>query len=184
MDPSGENTNHQEQFFELLNNQNIRKLYHKVLHLGKKHAYKIANIKFLSRCLEHKVVPNTFRITNQPYGRNKNYHTKWTSAAKCASLSWMKITIDEEEKLLTNIFNQYRDILQSFGSFVPEHLLEYSANLFKEKNDFTLRNLEQSKGQKFDHLAQKTKSVNSCQEDGKNKNKRKFIKKRVWTRRQ
>ena len=184
MDPSGENTTHQEQFYELLNNIQIRKLYNKILDCGRKHVNKLANIEFLSRCLEHKVVPNTFKITNQPQGSNHKYHAKWTSTAKCASLSWIKITISEEENLIANISYQYKEMLRNFGIHVPRHLHEYSVDIFKTKHDLTLETFRKLKIQKFEHLLNKSDATDNFLKDGQKKNKRKFIKKRVWTRRQ
>ena len=184
MDPSGENTSHQEQFFEFLENINIRKLYNKILDCGRKKANKIANVVFLTKCLEHKVIPNTFMITNQPHGSNQKYFAKWTSAAKCASLSWIRITITEEENLITNISYQYKEMLRQFGMLIPDHLHGHSVDIFKAKHDLTLISFEKSKLRKFEHLFQKSNSVDTQQRDENKKNKRKFIKKRVWTRRQ
>ena len=163
----------------------ITKLYNKTLDFGRKYSKKISNINFLSKCLEHKLVPNTFRITNQPYGNNQMYHAKWTSAAKTASLSWIKITISEEEIFTENILKEYKSLICQFGQLIPENLHAYSADLFKFKNDATLLNLERDKTKKFNHLIEKRSYQGDFLEGVKNKkNKRSFTKRQVWTRRQ
>ena len=136
MDPSRESTSHQEQFFELLKDDNTRKIYNKTLDLGKKYVKKLSNINFMSRCIEAKIVPNTFKITNQPYGRkNPKFHEKWTSAAKTASLSWIKITLQEEENSASTFFDNYKQSIKQFGSLVPVFLLEFAVNTFQSKTN-------------------------------------------------
>ena len=183
MDPSRESTSHQEQFFELLKDDNTRKIYNKTLDLGKKYVKKLSNINFMSRCIEAKIVPNTFKITNQPYGRkNPKFHEKWTSAAKTASLSWMKITLKEEQNLASTFFDNYKDSIRQFGLFVPRFLLEFAADTFKSKNDNFQLALESDKNKKFEHL--QVRVCDGLKSQKSNKNPRKFIKKSVWTRRQ
>ena len=93
-------------------------------------------------------------ITNQPHGSNQKYFAKWTSAAKCASLSWIRITITEEENLITNISYQYKEMLRQFGMLIPDHLHGHSVDIFKAKHDLTLISFEKSKLRKFEHLFQ------------------------------
>ena len=184
MDPSSDSVEMKKQFFELLKDDKIRKLYNKTLDFGRKHMKKLVKIDFLKNCIENKVVPNTFRISNQPTFRKQTLHEKWTSAAKAASLASIRITVKEEENLAKDSFNVYKESLKYFGSFAPENLKKFIAEVFEKKNYSLMKNMINEKVTKMNNLKIKFGIKNNSDSDQKTKKARKFTKKSVWTRRQ
>ena len=188
MDPSDVSTeDYEARFFLVLKDDGVRKTYNKTLDLGKSYQRKFVNIAFLKSCIENDVVPNSFRISNQPQSQSQKFCKRWTSAAKQASLAWIKMTISEEEEIAKEIFENYRKSLNLFGRLIPEDLHEFCAKKFEEKNDNLKKNIEKDKLRKLAHLKEKfgTGENSELRQNMERRNRsRRFVKKSVWTRRQ
>ena len=127
MDPSDESTKFETLFFSVLKDEYIRKWYNKTLDWGKKYQKKYVNVGFLKSCIENDVVPPSFMISNQPKKNSEKCSKKWTSAAKQASMAWIRMTIAEEEKHAKEEFEHYKDNLKQFAAMIPEVLREFLA---------------------------------------------------------
>jgi hypothetical protein len=189
MDPSNESTEQYEaHFFLVLKDDETRKVYNKTLDLGKVYQRKFVNVGFLKSCIENDVVPSSFRISNQPQSESHKFCQKWTSAARQASLTWIRITISEEENNAKEIYEKYRESLVKFGSMIPEDLHDFVAKKLETKAQELQKNMKNDKLRKLDNLKEKfgtgenSDIRNNMQK--RNNRSRRFVKKTVWTRRQ
>ena len=195
MDPPNTNTEDNESiffffflFFLVLKDDDVRKTYNKTLDLGKLYQKKYVNIGFLKSCIENDVVPKSFRISNQPQNQSQQFYRRWTSAAKQASLAWIRMTISEEEKSAKEIYEKYQKSLRLLGSMIPEELHEFLAKKIEAKNEKVNGNLKKDKLRKLSHLKEQFGTGENSEVrqnmEKRNKRSRRFVKKTVWTRRQ
>ena len=143
MDPSDSSTIREEaQFFNVLSDNVKRKVYNKILDLGRKYVGRYVNVSFLKSCLENRVVPTTFRISNKPSHPSEKFTEKWTNAARNASLAWIRISIHEEEKEVKTILDEYQTAMISFSSQVPEELHHFFAKRMETRTEKILQDLQ------------------------------------------
>ena len=61
----------------------------------------------LDSSISAKIVPKTFKISNQPHSKGDQFSARWTDASKTASLEWIKIVLEtnlkKEQELLADI---------------------------------------------------------------------------------
>ena len=68
--PSNQNPSQSDdKLFEFLSNEEYRKKYNQLLGQTRTFQNLCANNSFLSKCLEEKLVPKSFRISNQPHNK-------------------------------------------------------------------------------------------------------------------
>ena len=79
---------HKEFFLD----QNLRKIFNNRISSTRKFYSKLNNIVFWDNCILSSTIPASFRIQSQPYPNTSSQsQTRWTLAAKSASIQWMKI---------------------------------------------------------------------------------------------
>ena len=81
--------------YSFLNNSDVRKIYNLLLRSSEKFAKSCAKIWFLEKCIHHKVIPRTLRITNRP--NDESLTPEWTAATESTCLEWLRLALEKEE---------------------------------------------------------------------------------------
>ena len=166
MTPSQGSCHTDEDLSTFLSNKEFRKLYNNLLGVTKKYQNSSANNWFLGQCISESVVPKTFRISNQPHARNKEFSARWTSASKSASIEWMKITLKEDQSreimLLEDVANKFNGLC-AFGN--NETIFEQLKARVKYKGiNFKNEAMDEKKA-KFERLVKESSHATSAYDD-------------------
>ena len=97
-------------FSNLLKEPDFKVNFSKLMKQTKKYYQTSGTISFLRECLELDIIPNTFRIRNEPLpGTSRNHHERWSQGSKNASKVWMESSLLELDE--TQVIKK-RDIEQ------------------------------------------------------------------------
>ena len=168
----------------LSNNKQVRQLFNKMNSSLRKLHSKTANLEFLKDCVAAKVIPKTFQIRNKPQNENSDFATRWTSAAKTASLQWIKMVVKDEEKNVRNIQETVDKIKTSLLLELPTQCIpELNTRLFSKSQSLTTK-FEQQKFMKLQWLSKNKDLGNSesFRPANPKPNKRKWLSKTQFRR--
>ena len=98
MAPSQNSTQNHETLSTFLQNIEFRKLYNQLLTSIRKYKFLEANNWFLSKCLEEKIIPKSFRVKNKAHNSSKEFENRWTDTTNLASLELIKITLEKDSE--------------------------------------------------------------------------------------
>ena len=96
MAPSQNPIQNKETLSTFLENLEFRKLYNQLLAKLRKYRFLEANNWFLSKCLEQKIIPTSFKVKNRAQNSTNEILDRWTDATKAASLELIKIALDKD----------------------------------------------------------------------------------------
>lgn len=133
MTPSYSHKN--DQVSHLLSDRIFRKLFNKTLDSCRTFHDKAASLSFLSKCLDLKIIPPTFRIRNSPCeGSSDRHKSCWTEGAKTASLAWIESTVCELSKEKNTLLIEYRSNLHKLTSPLSDIDKDFVNQLFLDKS--------------------------------------------------
>ena len=97
MPPSAQNSSTNDQIISrLFSNQQFKNKYYEYHKLAVRCHNKFSTAEFIQRCLEHKVIPNTFKIKNQPASfTSQEFQEQWFAESKEQSIRWMVAAKEE-----------------------------------------------------------------------------------------
>ena len=135
-------SNHDDQggLFTFLSNKDFKHLYHKMMGAAEKHAKRQATVWFLSQCIDLKLIPKTFVISNQSQSQDNNVQTDWRATSLEASLNLLQIALDkekvEEEKCFEETDYHLRVLVILAQETNREAVIEELKNRLQKKGDY------------------------------------------------
>ena len=140
----------------VLHEAEFKSKFQKILNICQKQQANKATSNFLKNCIEVNVIPNTFKIRNEPKQNCSERHKNtWTAGAKLASKMWMESSISELEQgeiLLEKDFSDHMEVL--LGK-VPENCKIPIEQRILQKRDQFRRKHEKKKNKKLVFLLSK-----------------------------
>ena len=160
-----------------LQDKQVRQKFNQISSQIRKLCLKESNVEFLQDCVKAKVIPQSFRIRNHPQNKNSKFNDKWTSAAKTASLQWIKMVIQDEQTFVKSIKEKVETLKDSFLSTLPVNQVSGFNIAILKKTQFFQSKFKAQKCKKFNWLAGFDVSHNDYSAE---KNAEKKRKKKKW----
>ena len=159
--------------YELLKDENIRKLYNKIINSCRKYHQSMAKTWFLQMLIENKIIPSYFKVKNKS-------HDNTTEAATKTSIEWMNVSLKESESADATILQEMADHYNHMLLFTPEHLKEELWSKVQHRGLGFQKHYREEKFKRFQKLKDPPKTQNKPHQ--KPKQRRKWVSKSKYQR--